>query len=132
MLRITTVGRPDLVFDDDEGGHCATAVLVLVTRRRDRDEVGVGEMNYKNVRAKAGRWGEKGRWHTHGSVVHSAFAVGSESRRKRGDRMSVGGIDLVWTTRGKAERKQKQRNGLVEDEEKHGGHAQDMVAFFIF
>ena len=54
MLRITTVGRPDLVFDDDEGGHCATAVLVRVTRRRDRDEVGVGEMNYKNVRAKAG------------------------------------------------------------------------------
>ena len=30
-------------------------MLVRVTRRRDRDEVGVGEMNYKNVRAKAGR-----------------------------------------------------------------------------
>ena len=132
MLRITTVGRPDLVFDDDEGGHCATAVLVLITRRCDRDEVGVGEMDYKNVRAKAGKWREKGRWPTHGSVVHSAFAVGSESRRKSWDKMSVGSVDFVWTTRGKTERKQIQRNGLVEDKEKYGGNAQNMVGFFIF
>ena len=59
MLIITTVGRPDLVFDDDEGGHGPTAVLFLVTRRRDRDEAGVREMNYKNVTAKAGRSGRR-------------------------------------------------------------------------
>ena len=110
MLMITTVGRPDLVFDDDEGGHCSTAVLFLVTRQRDRDEAGVREMNYKNVRAKAARWGED-RGHTYGSVRHSAFAVGSESRRKRENGTSVGSVDLVWTTRGKTERKQNNEKG---------------------
>ena len=31
MVMIATVGRPDLVFDDDEGGHCSAERLFLVT-----------------------------------------------------------------------------------------------------
>jgi hypothetical protein len=40
-VRIKVVGRPDSVVDEDEGGHCSTVVLVLVTRRRERGEAGV-------------------------------------------------------------------------------------------
>ena len=69
-----------------------------------------------NIRVKAGLGGGGG-FNTHGSVVHSAFAVGSESRKKGEDRMSVGSVDLVWPARGKTERKQKKkkrarRNGV--------------------
>jgi hypothetical protein len=60
MVMITTVGGPDLVFDDEEGRHCSAEVLFLVTCRCDRDEAGVRELDYqKKVRAKAGRSGER-------------------------------------------------------------------------
>ena len=110
MVMIATVGRPDLVFDDDEGGHCSAEVLFLVTCRRDRDEAGVQELECQKMLGPRRAGAANGRRHTHGSVVHSAFTVGGESRKKREYRMSVWSVDLVCPTRGMTERKQNKNN----------------------
>jgi hypothetical protein len=92
-----------------------------------------------NIRVKAGLKS----FNTHGSVVHFAFAVGSESRKKVEDRMSVGRVDLVlWPARGKTDRKQKKNtqkrvSGTAQHREqnkveKQGGrNARNMMAFLL-